>query len=161
MMLMTFLTLTVLGLAALAQQGPIKSGTEVSRASKPIPAYVVYDEFFSHVLARDEAAVVHDNAGRNGNAMRTYYQGLLKFSDEEAATLKQTARDCKAAVDELGKKASKIIAASRAAYPDHKTGGDPWSHSLPSSGHLCSGGLCQKCHCHSYCASAASRPGQA
>jgi len=89
-------------------------------ATNPLPADVVYQAFFGHVVALENAAAEHDKNGRKGSEVRAYYQQAVKLTNREATDLKRIADACGGAVHALDVRAQKIIEAAWASHPDRK-----------------------------------------
>ena len=61
--------------------------------SKPLPQRVVYEQLFRHVNFLQQQATAADQQGKNGNALRNFYQTNAGLSTAETAALNQAAQN--------------------------------------------------------------------
>ena len=88
--------------------------------TKPVPPRVLYRLFFRHVIFVERQADRAEKRGENADKLRRYFEISAGLTPEEAAALKEIARDCDTAVRETDEKARLIIAQFHAQYPPGK-----------------------------------------
>lgn len=93
------------------------SGTQQSPQPANAPEYVIYRQFFRHLMALKVRAGELERQGRNGQKLRTHYQDLARLTDEQARLLDRVAADCDREVALQDAQAQIIITAFRARFP--------------------------------------------
>ena len=92
---------------------PLCLGAQAAPSSGP-PIHVLYRLFFRNIEALDASAAKSDAAGlKGGDEARGWFQKSLHLTPEEAAILKQHARQCNQVLDQHQQKAQPAIEAVR------------------------------------------------
>lgn len=113
-------TLAVSALAFNRQVNPAQSQKALQQQIKSIPDYAVYRHLFHHHIALKQKAQELEQQGKDGKALRSFYQRQAKLSDDEARAFDQIATECEQEVAQQDAKAKAIIDAGLARYPGGK-----------------------------------------
>jgi hypothetical protein len=115
--------LFVLPLLAIVLLAPHRGLTQSAPApvpTKPLPSRILYRQLFKHVLFLENQADYADQHGRNGNALRSYYQQRGKLTPAEAAALKRIAKQAEDDIKKIDGKIKAEIIQYRSVVPAAK-----------------------------------------
>ena len=110
------------------QNGPAGNNSGQTQSGPPIGVPALYRAFFRHLAFLDQQADALDAQGKDGSALRNFYQNAIGLTVEEAAVLKQAGGACVTAVQQTDQAAQQLIQAARAKFPDRKV---PSAAALP------------------------------
>jgi hypothetical protein len=96
-----------------------KKGT-LSEQSQNIPDYAVYRQLFHHHMILKAKADEIEKQGKNGKALRSFYQETAGLSDDQARAFDRIAADCERDVARQDEKAKALIDSIRKNYPGGK-----------------------------------------
>lgn len=112
--------LAVGALAFTKQATPVQNQKAPQQQIKSIPDYTVYRHLFHHHIALKQKAEELEQQGKDGKALRSFYQRQAKLNDDEARAFDQIASECEQEVAQQDAKAKAIIDAGLARYPGGK-----------------------------------------
>jgi hypothetical protein len=90
--------------------------TAPSAAPAALPQRVVYKQVFQHLVFLDYQADLADQHGKNGNALRNYYQTHAALTASESALLKNTAHDAVVSIKALDQQIQASVALFRGQF---------------------------------------------
>lgn len=92
-------------------------GTRQSPRPANAPEYVIYRQFFRHLMALKEKATELERQGKDGKKLRAHYKDLARLTDKQSRLLDKIAADCEREVALQDAQAQIIITAFRARFP--------------------------------------------
>jgi hypothetical protein len=82
-----------------------------------VPEFVVYRQLFRHVAFLKQKADEIEKKGADGSALRGHYKQQAKLNEHEVRALEEIATACNADVEQLDRKAKKLVDEFRARHP--------------------------------------------
>lgn len=121
--MITVFCVVVLAISAFAftrSAAPLGKDKDQAQQARAIPEYTVYRHLFHHHVVLKQKAQELERQGKDGKALRAFYQKQANLSDDEARAFDEVASECEQEVAQQDAKAKAIIDAGLARYPGGK-----------------------------------------